>query len=197
MKSDCQVSDIQEPFQNETLRRGLHQPDSTLRPEPRPEDADRALRPQELDAFIGQREARANLRVAQQLGTSQQAEGIEAYDLVVKKAITDIEAEDVPQGLEDFHAAILGAMKLRREYFEKAGEIYDEKVKPLVEESLSEAAIERERSNAQRDAAEILEAKAASAKLTSAWNRLHLRYDGHWDKTVRESVFLHLRAMDP
>ncbi len=41
----------------------MDQPDPTLRPEPRPEDADRALRPQELDAFIGQREARANLRV--------------------------------------------------------------------------------------------------------------------------------------
>ncbi|PKP84707.1 MAG: Holliday junction branch migration DNA helicase RuvB, partial [Alphaproteobacteria bacterium HGW-Alphaproteobacteria-2] len=38
-------------------------PDPTLRPEPRPEDADRALRPQSLDAFTGQREARANLRV--------------------------------------------------------------------------------------------------------------------------------------
>jgi len=38
-------------------------PDPTLRPEPRPEDADRALRPQNLDAFIGQAEARANLRV--------------------------------------------------------------------------------------------------------------------------------------
>ncbi len=41
----------------------MDQPDPTLRPEARPEDADRALRPQELDAFIGQREARANLRV--------------------------------------------------------------------------------------------------------------------------------------
>ncbi len=38
-------------------------PDPTLRPEPRPEDADRALRPQVLDEFIGQAEARANLRV--------------------------------------------------------------------------------------------------------------------------------------
>jgi Holliday junction DNA helicase RuvB len=34
-----------------------------LRPEPQPQDADRALRPQTLDAFIGQAEARANLRV--------------------------------------------------------------------------------------------------------------------------------------
>ncbi|PSL19977.1 Holliday junction branch migration DNA helicase RuvB [Shimia abyssi] len=41
----------------------MDQPDPTLRPEPRPEDADRALRPQNLDAFIGQREARANLKV--------------------------------------------------------------------------------------------------------------------------------------
>ena len=38
-------------------------PNPTLRPEPRPEDADRALRPQALDEFIGQAEARANLRV--------------------------------------------------------------------------------------------------------------------------------------
>jgi Holliday junction DNA helicase RuvB len=41
----------------------MDQPDPTLRPEPRPEDADRALRPQTLDAFIGQKEARANLSV--------------------------------------------------------------------------------------------------------------------------------------
>lgn len=41
----------------------MEQPDPTLRPEPRPEDVDRALRPQELGAFIGQAEARANLRV--------------------------------------------------------------------------------------------------------------------------------------
>ncbi|NND42576.1 MAG: AAA family ATPase, partial [Silicimonas sp.] len=41
----------------------MTEPDPTLRPEPRPEDADRALRPQTLDAFIGQAEARANLAV--------------------------------------------------------------------------------------------------------------------------------------
>jgi Holliday junction DNA helicase RuvB len=39
------------------------QSDPTLRPDPLPEDADRALRPQVLDEFIGQHEARANLRV--------------------------------------------------------------------------------------------------------------------------------------
>lgn len=41
-------------------------PDPTLRPAPRPEDSpeiDKALRPQKLDEFIGQAEARANLRV--------------------------------------------------------------------------------------------------------------------------------------
>ncbi len=38
-------------------------PDPTLRPDPLPEDGDRALRPQALDEFIGQAEARANLRV--------------------------------------------------------------------------------------------------------------------------------------
>ncbi len=38
-------------------------PDPTLRPEARPEDEDRALRPERLDEFIGQPEARANLRV--------------------------------------------------------------------------------------------------------------------------------------
>ena len=41
-------------------------PDPTLRPDPRPEaapEADRALRPQSLEEFVGQAEARANLRV--------------------------------------------------------------------------------------------------------------------------------------
>ncbi len=38
-------------------------PDPTLRPDPRAEDQDRALRPQKLEEFIGQAEARANLRV--------------------------------------------------------------------------------------------------------------------------------------
>ncbi|MFC2966497.1 Holliday junction branch migration DNA helicase RuvB [Acidimangrovimonas pyrenivorans] len=37
--------------------------DPTLRPDPLPEDADRALRPQLLDEFIGQAEARANMKV--------------------------------------------------------------------------------------------------------------------------------------
>ena len=37
--------------------------DPMLRPDPLPEDADRALRPQALDEFTGQAEARANLRV--------------------------------------------------------------------------------------------------------------------------------------
>jgi Holliday junction DNA helicase RuvB len=41
----------------------MSEPDPTLRPEPAPEDNDRALRPQVLDDFIGQAEARANLRV--------------------------------------------------------------------------------------------------------------------------------------
>jgi len=46
----------------------MTEPDPTLRPEPRPEDkmgmdVDRALRPQTLGDFIGQAEARANLRV--------------------------------------------------------------------------------------------------------------------------------------
>lgn len=38
-------------------------PDPALRPEKQADDIDRALRPQMLDAFIGQAEARANLRV--------------------------------------------------------------------------------------------------------------------------------------
>ncbi|QUJ75338.1 Holliday junction branch migration DNA helicase RuvB [Sulfitobacter albidus] len=37
--------------------------DPTLRPERQPEDIDRALRPQMLDEFVGQAEARANLKV--------------------------------------------------------------------------------------------------------------------------------------
>jgi Holliday junction DNA helicase RuvB len=38
-------------------------PDPALRPDPLPEDADRALRPQTLGEFIGQKAARANLAV--------------------------------------------------------------------------------------------------------------------------------------
>ena len=37
--------------------------DPTVRPDPLPEDHDRALRPQSLDTFVGQAEARANLAV--------------------------------------------------------------------------------------------------------------------------------------
>ncbi len=41
----------------------MTEPDPTLRPDRQPEDADRAMRPQSLDAFIGQKDARANLKV--------------------------------------------------------------------------------------------------------------------------------------
>ena len=41
----------------------MSEPDPNLRPERQPDDADRALRPQSLDEFIGQRDARANLKV--------------------------------------------------------------------------------------------------------------------------------------
>lgn len=41
----------------------MSDPDPTLRPQAQPEDADRALRPQALDEFIGQADARANLKV--------------------------------------------------------------------------------------------------------------------------------------
>lgn len=41
----------------------MSEPDPTLRPDRLPEDADRALRPQALEDFVGQAEARANLRV--------------------------------------------------------------------------------------------------------------------------------------
>ncbi|MCB5200211.1 Holliday junction branch migration DNA helicase RuvB [Loktanella sp. TSTF-M6] len=41
----------------------MENPDPLVRPEPLPEDGDRALRPQTLDAFIGQAEARSNLKV--------------------------------------------------------------------------------------------------------------------------------------
>ncbi len=41
----------------------MDEPDPLIRPEPLPEDSDRALRPQTLEAFIGQREARSNLKV--------------------------------------------------------------------------------------------------------------------------------------
>ena len=41
----------------------MTEPDPTLRPDLMPEDNDRALRPQGLDEFIGQAEARANLKV--------------------------------------------------------------------------------------------------------------------------------------
>ena len=39
------------------------EPDPTLRATPLPDDLDRSLRPQTLDDFVGQQEARANLRV--------------------------------------------------------------------------------------------------------------------------------------
>ncbi|OOY22455.1 Holliday junction DNA helicase RuvB [Thioclava sp. DLFJ5-1] len=41
----------------------MSEPDPTLRPDRLPEDVDRALRPQALEEFTGQAEARANLRV--------------------------------------------------------------------------------------------------------------------------------------
>ncbi len=41
----------------------MQDPDPTLRPDLQPGDADRALRPQVLDEFIGQAEARANLKI--------------------------------------------------------------------------------------------------------------------------------------
>lgn len=41
----------------------MSEPDPNLRPEQRPGDADRALRPQVLNDFIGQAEARANLKI--------------------------------------------------------------------------------------------------------------------------------------
>ena len=41
----------------------MSEPDPTLRPERQAEDADRALRPQSLDEFIGQKDARANIKV--------------------------------------------------------------------------------------------------------------------------------------
>src|SRR6056297_3016121 len=41
----------------------MDSPDPTLRPDPLPEDSDRSLRPQALSEFIGQAEARANLRI--------------------------------------------------------------------------------------------------------------------------------------
>jgi len=41
----------------------MTEPDPTLRADKRPEDTDRAMRPQMLEEFVGQAEARANLRV--------------------------------------------------------------------------------------------------------------------------------------
>lgn len=41
----------------------MSEPDPTLRPERQPDDSDRALRPQTLDEFIGQRDLRANLKI--------------------------------------------------------------------------------------------------------------------------------------
>jgi Holliday junction DNA helicase RuvB len=41
----------------------LQSPDPDLRPEAQNGDADRALRPKELEEFIGQADVRANLRV--------------------------------------------------------------------------------------------------------------------------------------
>ncbi|MCY3983800.1 MAG: Holliday junction branch migration DNA helicase RuvB [Roseovarius sp.] len=41
----------------------MMEPDPTMRPEPLQEDADRSLRPQLLDEFIGQHEAKSNLKV--------------------------------------------------------------------------------------------------------------------------------------
>src|SRR6056300_290324 len=41
----------------------MEKSDPMMRPDPLPEDHDRALRPQSLDTFVGQAEARANLAV--------------------------------------------------------------------------------------------------------------------------------------
>src|SRR6056300_2024249 len=51
----------------------MEKSDPMMRPDPMPEDTDRALRPQGLDEFVGQAEARANLRVFIQSARSRAA----------------------------------------------------------------------------------------------------------------------------
>ena len=65
--------------------------DPALRPEQQPEDNDRALRPQGLSEFIGQAEARANLKVFIQSARLRN----EAMDHTLLKMLSKRSAEQV------------------------------------------------------------------------------------------------------
>jgi len=74
----------------------MSEPDPTLRPERQAEDIDRALRPQTLDEFIGQRDARANLKVFIESANFRMTSGpvlAKAGDLAA--ILTNLEARDV------------------------------------------------------------------------------------------------------
>lgn len=165
--------------------------------------------PEELDGLPGQDHryinhvysqvviiARSNLNALLHMGKRTQEGAFADYESTTADALQLIEAEDVPRGLESFHADLVRAIELQRAYFKKAATLYDARLRPQFEAKAGETTIERERDAAAREVEKLIEATAASAKLTGAWNKMVQRYEGHWPKHISESIYLHLRAMD-
>jgi hypothetical protein len=140
--------------------------------------------------------AEANLTMKQQLGTSDQESALAAYTNNATEIQETLDAETIPKGLQPFHDDLTAALRLQLAYFQKAGALVDERMLPLFESEASEAGLETGRSAALSDARSVIELKAATAKLTAAWSKLSRRYTGHWDDTVRDAIYSHLRALE-
>ncbi|RMG08625.1 MAG: hypothetical protein D6731_21480 [Planctomycetota bacterium] len=137
--------------------------------------------------------ARANLAVLRALGTEFHEEGLRSYDDAVEEALQNLEAEEVPGGLEPFHGELLAALELQRAFVEKAGAELGALRRREGLEGVQAAAKRQEALNAVRR--HSVEGQAARARLLSAWSHLARRYEGRWSPALRRCLYQHLQAL--
>ena len=101
---------------------------------------------------------------------------LDAYLASTGKLVTALRADEVPSGLEKFHADVVGAIELQQRFFRKAADV-------------------RTRGGSMEAVYAIGEGRESSRRLIAAWGAMSARYP-QWDQATRDSIYHHLCALD-
>lgn len=101
---------------------------------------------------------------------------VERYDTAVATISETLEHDRPPAGLESFHANLIAAIRLQREFFNKAGS-------------------QRIGGDSMPQIYAIPEGRQASTSLMSAWSEMSERYPS-WSEATKDSIYHHLCALD-
>jgi hypothetical protein len=101
---------------------------------------------------------------------------LDTYLASTGRLVTALRGDVIPEGLEAFHADVIGAIELQQRFFKKAADV-------------------RTNGGSMEAVYEIAEGRQASKRLFAAWGRMTERYP-EWDEKTKDSIYHHLCALD-